>query len=183
MTSGPDRRVLISGCSGGGKSALVGELSRRGFATVAEPGRRVVAEALRAGTSALPWIDMTAFARRVMEVSDADLRSATAGLVFFDRGLVDAAAALAHATGEPMSPDLAGRFDATVFLAPPWPDIYVTDAERRHGFDEAVAKYERLRIAYTVLGCEALILPRIAVPLRADWIMASLGTSTQEGMP
>jgi hypothetical protein len=36
--------VLISGCSGGGKSMLLIELGRRGYATVEEPGRRIVKE-------------------------------------------------------------------------------------------------------------------------------------------
>ena len=37
-----DRFIILSGCSGGGKSTLLAELARRGFATVEEPGRRIV---------------------------------------------------------------------------------------------------------------------------------------------
>jgi predicted ATPase len=33
-----ERFVVISGCSGGGKSALLSELSERGHAVVEEPG-------------------------------------------------------------------------------------------------------------------------------------------------
>src|SRR5262245_63699753 len=68
--------VTISGCSGGGKSTLLQELARRGFATVAEPGRRIVAEELQRGGTALPWADAAAFARRAIEVSLADLTAA-----------------------------------------------------------------------------------------------------------
>jgi predicted ATPase len=39
-----NRFVVISGCSGGGKSTLLIELGRRGYATVEEPGRRIVKE-------------------------------------------------------------------------------------------------------------------------------------------
>jgi putative ribosome biogenesis GTPase RsgA len=42
-----DRFVVISGCSGGGKSTLINELRRRGYRVVEEPGRRIVA--LRTG--------------------------------------------------------------------------------------------------------------------------------------
>ncbi len=35
-----DRFVVISGCSGGGKSTLISELSRRGYDVVEEHGRR-----------------------------------------------------------------------------------------------------------------------------------------------
>ena len=38
--------VVISGCSGGGKSTLLTELGRRGYMTVEEPGRRIVKEEL-----------------------------------------------------------------------------------------------------------------------------------------
>ena len=41
--------VTISGCSGGGKSTLLSELRRRGFATIDEPGRRIVADELKRG--------------------------------------------------------------------------------------------------------------------------------------
>src|SRR5262245_22881908 len=96
--------VTISGCSGGGKSALLQELRQRGCATIAEPGRRIVAEELKRRGRALPWVDAAAFARRAIEVSVADLMVAdtSARWVFFDRGLIDAAAALGHLTGEPV---------------------------------------------------------------------------------
>ena len=41
-----DLFVVISGCSGGGKSTLLTELGRRGYMTVEEPGRRIVKEEL-----------------------------------------------------------------------------------------------------------------------------------------
>ena len=89
-----NRFVVISGCSGGGKSTLLSELARRGHAVVEEPGRRDVAEEMRTGGSALPWVDAAAFARRAIEIALADRASApdAGSWVFFDRGLIDAAA-------------------------------------------------------------------------------------------
>jgi len=49
-----ERFVIISGCSSGGKSTLLAELQLRGFATVEEPGRRIVREELRGDGSACP---------------------------------------------------------------------------------------------------------------------------------
>ena len=83
-----NRRVLISGCSGGGKSTLLKALARRGFGTVAEPGLRIVHEEQAKSGAALPWIDLTAFARRTLDLALADYRS-TVGeseWTFFDRG-------------------------------------------------------------------------------------------------
>ncbi len=173
-----NRFVTISGCSGGGKSALLGALSQRGYAVVEEPGRRIVREELASGGQALPWIDPVAFARRAIALSLADLAAAesASGWVFFDRGLIDAETALRQLTGEP-PPDAAQarlRYHRQVFLAPPWPEIYRQDPERRHGYDDAVAEYERLAEAYPSLGYEIVLLPKIAIEARADFVIARL---------
>ena len=43
------RFVVLSGCSGAGKSSLLSELERRGFSIYEEPGRQVVKEQLYIG--------------------------------------------------------------------------------------------------------------------------------------
>jgi predicted ATPase len=174
-----DRFVVISGCSSGGKSTLLAELGRRGHATVEEPGRRIVRQELASDGSALPWVNKSVFARRAIELAIADRRAATdrpAGWVFFDRGLVDAAAALQHLTGGPMLETLgqAHRYHRRAFLAPPWPEIYVTDPERRHSFDQAIAEYHRLLVVYPSLGYEVIVLPKVNVAARADFVLHSL---------
>lgn len=174
-----DRFVVISGCSSGGKSTLIAELGNRGYAVVDEPGRRIVKEELAMGGSALPWVDGIAFARRAIAIALADRAAAGSldGWVFFDRGLIDAAAALEHMTGEPVLTELgqANRYHRRVFLAPPWPKIYETDPERRHGLDFALAEYLRLLETYPSLGYEVMILPKVGVSERADLILNTLG--------
>jgi predicted ATPase len=173
-----DRFVVISGCSGGGKSTLLAELGRRGYAIVEEPGRRIVKEELERGGSALPWVDGIAFARRAVAMTLTDRTSAgmRGGWVFFDRGLIDAAAALQHLTGEPALAALgqSHRYHRLVFMAPPWPEIYTTDPERRHSLEAALAEYPRLLAAYKSLGYVVSILPKLGVPERADFVLAQL---------
>jgi predicted ATPase len=172
------RFVVISGCSGGGKSTLLIELGRRGYATVEEPGRRIVKEEMLGDGLALPWVNEIAFARRAVEIALADRTAAhrAAGWVFFDRGLLDAAVALQHLTGEPTLTTLgqAHPYHHKIFLTPPWPEIYVTDSERRHGLDAAVAEYQRLLDLYPSLGYEVTILPKVSVPERADFVLHTL---------
>jgi predicted ATPase len=169
-----ERFVVISGCSGGGKSTLLTELGRRGHAIVEEPGRRIVKEELREGGVALPWEDGSAFARRAiaMALEDRTLAASSKGWVFFDRGLVDAAAALQQLTGEPALATLARehRYHETVFLTPPWPDIYVNDPERRHDIEAAEEEYSRLLDVYPSLGYTVAVLPKAGVSQRADFI-------------
>lgn len=173
-----DRFIVLSGCSGGGKSTLLEELSRRGYATVEEPGRRIVQAELASGGTALPWLDLAAFARRAIALALAD-RAAMAGhpgLVFFDRGLIDAACAL-EAQGEAqVLARLAAehRYNRRVFLTPPWPEIYAADPERRHDLAAAVAEYERLEKAYPALGYEVVVIPKMPVADRADFVLRHL---------
>lgn len=173
-----ERFVLLSGCSGGGKSTLLNELRARGQHVVEEPGRRIVKQALEHGGDALPWIDGAAFARRAIQMSLSDREAAQnlQGWVFFDRGLVDAASALEELTGERVLQDLGARhrYHGKLFLAPPWREIYVADAERPHGFEAGLAEFERLERAYPLLGYEVIMLPQTTVSARADFVLAAL---------
>jgi len=172
------RHVVLSGCSGGGKSTLLAELARRGFPTVSEPGRRIVEEELRGDGKALPWVDLAAFAKRAIDMAAEDRRQAAqkSGWVFFDRSLIDAAVALQHATGQPASVLLYrfGRYHSQVFLTPPWIEIYVSDRERRHRPEEAMLEYDRLLAAYGALGYETIVLPKLGVSDRADFVLSRL---------
>ncbi|XOK10820.1 AAA family ATPase [Agrobacterium tumefaciens] len=173
-----DRFIILSGCSGGGKSTLLAELARRGFASVEEPGRRIVIEETRNNGTALPWIDIEAFVRRAIAMALEDRQKAPAeGLVFFDRGLIDAASALRHVGGDGFIDTLKNthRYNPLVFLTPPWPEIYRGDDERRHGFDAAVEEYERLVRDYEALGYDSVVLPKSGIEDRADFILARIG--------
>ncbi len=145
---------------------------------MAEPGRRIVAEEKVGRGTALPWVDLEAFARRAIMMADEDLQQATQkdGFVFFDRGLIDAAVALQVATGADIHDTLGPEkhYATNVFLAPPWPEIFAQDEDRRHGFDDAVAEYERLAIALQELGYSITLLPKMSIKKRADFVLERL---------
>lgn len=170
--------VLISGCSGGGKSTLLAELKMRGYSVVEEPGRRIVEEEIAGNGVALPWVNMAAFAKRAVAMALRDRAKAATepGFVFFDRGLVDALTATGDAS-ELGVLQLAKvhRYNQNVFLTPPWPEIYAKDEFRRHSLDEAVAEYDRLTHSYVALGYKIHVLPKRTVAERADLILARLG--------
>jgi predicted ATPase len=111
-----------------------------------------------------------------MALADRESASEHEGWVFFDRGLVDAAAGLQHLTGDYVLEALgqSHRYHRRVFLVPPWPEIHVTDPERRHGLDAALAEYSRLLKAYPSLGYETFVLPKVGVAERADFILRTL---------
>lgn len=172
-----DRFIVISGCSGGGKSTLLAELARRGHAVVEEPGRRIIEEERKGSGRALPWVSLAAFAERAVELSlqDRERAQGMSGLVFFDRGLIDAAAALEHATAQPVLKIYAAeRYNRMVFMTPPWPEIYVSDNDRKHDLVEAIHEYERLLSAFSALDYDVQVLPKTEVAHRADLITERL---------
>ncbi|MCB4323967.1 AAA family ATPase [Alcaligenes sp. 13f] len=170
--------VLISGCSGGGKSTLLSELQNRGYTVIQEPGRRIVQEQVANGGSALPWQDMEAFLKEAIKVAQTDYSNAPKDdpWVFFDRGLIDAAAALEELTGTPLLDELnkTHPYHSQVFLTPPWPEIYKADPERRHDMDAALHEYERLERVYPLLEYQVHLLPKTSVENRADFVLETL---------
>jgi predicted ATPase len=179
-TEARDWFVAISGCSGGGKSSLLAELERRGFRTFAEPGRQIVKEQTAIGGDALPYVNDRAFGElciartmnRMIEAADAK------DYVFFDRGLIDPIAYFDHAGLDvPAHWTRAAeifRFNAKIFLVPPWPEIFANDSERKHSFDEALAQYRTLPLTYERFGYTPVIVPKAPVSDRADFILRTL---------
>lgn len=170
------RRILVTGCSGGGKSTLLAALSDAGCQTLPEPGLRIVTEELAGDRSALPWVNPGRFARRALRMARADLDAARGGLVIFDRGMIDAAIDLRHREGIALSVSLGGPspYDNLVFLAPPWPEIYAIDAGRQHGLQDAIAEYDRLVRGLADLGHDTILLPRLPVAARRDFVLKTL---------
>ncbi len=173
-----DRRIVLSGCSGGGKSTLLNEMARRGYATVEEPGRRVVMNEQRESGGAVPWANPEAFCRKVIQTAFDDMAGAPDGLVLFDRSALDALIWFDR-TGAALESALRNRilhlgYDRRVFLFPPWPEIYEKDEQRRHDLSDALAEYEALCDRLPKLGFQTLLVPKAPIAERVDWFEAKL---------
>lgn len=177
--------VVLSGCSGGGKSTLLDEMHRRGYAVRPEPGRQIVREQAFIGGDALPWGDSARFLELCISRAAYfyNTVSADEGCVLFDRSIVDAAAGFAR-LGVDM-PDYARnavaryRYAPTVFLVPPWEELFRGDAERQKGFGTAVEEYEALERAYPAHGYAIEIVERASVAERADFLERRLAAFGQ----
>ena len=56
-------------------------------------------------------------------------------------------------------------------IAPPWPEIYANDKERKQDFAEAIRSYELCAEAYTHFGYELVELPKASVDARAAFVL------------
>jgi predicted ATPase len=65
-------------------------------------------------------------------------------------------------------------YRATVFIAPPWPAIYRTDAERRESLDEAERTHEVIVESYTRYGYRLVELPRAEPAERLRFVIRDL---------
>lgn len=170
--------VVISGCSGGGKSALLQELAGRGHQIFEEPGRKIVKQQLATGGDALPWLDVARFAERCIDVALDYIATPRTGLAFCDRSMVDAMSGLEHlglpAPAKAIAALRAAPYHRIVFLTPPWRELFAADAERRHSFEDACSEYERLLIAYPRFGHKTVVLPKLSIEARADFILSCL---------
>lgn len=173
MIEKPNFHVLTGG-PGVGKTTLLHELERRGERVVAETARAVIREQAASGGRAVPWIDNEAFVRLTAERDMAlfdRLAGETRG-VFFDRGLMDSW----RANGTTPWPELVRalserRYNRRVFVAPPWAEIYITDAERRQDWPEAERTYHRILSNLDELGYAAIVLPKASVEERARFVI------------
>jgi predicted ATPase len=178
-----DRFVVLSGCSGGGKSTLLTALERRGFIVFEEPGRQIVKEQQFLTGNALPWTDPLQFVELSVSRSIHQMALAARGdqRSFLDRGIVDAISFQEHrCLPVPLHLENAVkqlRYHRRVFIAPPWPEIFAADAERRHSFDEAKAQYSSLLRTYERLGYSLVELPKIDVESRVEFVVGQLAES------
>ncbi len=176
MTKDHLRFTVISGGPGSGKSTLIDALEQHGFARTVEAGRAIIQHQVAIAGTALPWADRALFAELMLswEMRSHEMAKTKKGTVFFDRGVPDVIGYLTLC-GLPVPAHMeeaARRFQygKTVFLAPPWREIFGQDAERKQNFDEAVRTFEAMETTYRKLGYEIALLPKASVRERIDFI-------------
>lgn len=176
-----NNHVIISGCSGGGKSTLLSELASRGYQIVLEPGRQIVKEQTAIQGDALPWIDLKKFLDLALSryLHQFNSQQQSRQFIFFDRGIIDA---LQLNQPQPDYFENAAnkfKYHRLVFLVPPWEEIFASDAERKHDFKSAKKEFDELLIKYKNFGYETVLIPKVSVRERADFILEKLGAQTK----
>lgn len=181
------KKVVITGAPGTGKTSIVNGLERKGFHCFHEIIRDMTSKAKEEGQSEEFISNPLVFVDDALQFNK-DLLHGRAlhynqsletdePISFFDRGIPDVLAYMEffgqtydqyfieHCEGH--------RYDS-VFIVPPWKEIYVSDNERLETFEEAEKIHHSLVKIYTQFGYAPIEVPKDAVLNRIDFILERL---------
>ncbi|MBL4747201.1 MAG: ATP-binding protein [Flavobacteriaceae bacterium] len=171
------KKIVITGGPGTGKSTVIDELCRRSYTCMPEISRQVTLEAQKKGVDQLFLTQPLLFSQLLLEGRVAQYISAEKSLkdvVFFDRGIPDVHAYMNYISQQypPVYVDKCKlhNYDL-VFLMPPWKTIYVTDNERYESFEQSLAIHNHLKHTYEELGYTIIEVPFGTVSDRTDFIL------------
>jgi predicted ATPase len=170
---------VITGGPGGGKTSLLECLASKGYHYVPETAREIIKDRLLQGLSPRP--DPRSFAEQIF-VNDWSnfISHPDSSILFFDRSFMDSAFLLFDADPDAYhkikDTQLNNRYNNTVFITPPWREIYRTDSERDQSFDEAIRVYERLENWYHEHGYDIAVVPKDTVENRTTFILSRVIT-------
>lgn len=168
-------RHVITGGPGFGKTSIINELKARGYWGGAEVFDGLIASELASGGDALPWLNREKFEDKALPLKIEDYLAAPLGkIAFYDRGFPDHIAYCKHDGFKPMDSWLQAvkKYPySSVFLVPPWPDIYEQDTIRREPYNQAVAIHERIVAAYLECGYAPIEIPPAPISERADFVL------------
>jgi predicted ATPase len=180
MNASHDHLFVLTGGPGSGKSTLIEALVRAGHAGTAEAGRGIIRDQVAIGGPALPWRDPASYAELMLcwEMRSHHMARDLPGPVFLDRGVPDVIGYL-RLTGLPVPAHMEKaaetfRYNRRVFIAPPWPEIFHQDEERRQTPEEAERTYEAMVSTYSGCGYELVEVPRLAVEERVRFVVENM---------
>ena len=130
-----------------------------------EAARQIIQDEMRTGGDAVPWLNMERYTSLMLQQSVRDYlaHAAATRTTFFDRGVLDT---ITHGrVSEFRLPDSAHieahqyRYNRMVLMAPPWREIYETDAERKQTFEESMVVYRANTEVYREYGYDIVEIP------------------------
>jgi len=175
------QRVVFSGGPGGGKTTVLHALQLRGYAVATDSARNIIQA--RKSSSLSPRPAPLEFAQAILreDIRQYGEQPSRPGLIFFERGVVDALGML-HELGALPENELQGLlseypYHRQVFLFPPWEAIYVNDSERDQTFVEAVRVCRKASEWYQRCGYGVVEVPKVGVAERCVYVLQALGAA------
>lgn len=175
--------VVITGGPGTGKTTIIDTLIEQGYACFSEISRQITLEARQQGIEQLFLEKPLLFSELLLEGRKKQYHSAAidqSDLVFLDRGIPDILAYM-HYIGDsyPAFFDQACKDHQyhTVFLLPPWKEIYQSDEARYENYEQAQLIYAHLKETYEQYGYHLIEVPTGTVEQRIGFILDQLSNA------
>lgn len=171
---------IFTGGPGSGKTTTLTALEKQNYKVIPEVARPIIQHQQVIGGNALHTGDRDAFLNLMLTTSIQDYQymqhEKTA--VFFDRGIPDLigyAKAFCKKESRAVSEAVANyRYNKTVFIFPPWEEIYKNDRERQQDFTESLETYLVLKEAYLNCDYDLVEIPKTSVEKRIEFILSTL---------
>lgn len=171
-------KYIITGGPGVGKTYLLLELAKLGFATFPEAARIVIDQYKNTLPEVMPWNNRQKFDELLLQqfIQSYEQHDTTAP-AFFDRAIPDYIGwrwydrmpitdVYPYVSKYP--------YEKSVFFLPLWKAIYTQDNERPYTFDQASEISEQLYRAYSALGYSPILVPPASEKERAKFVLQSI---------
>ena len=170
---------VITGGPGFGKTRLIEELRRSGYLCSDEFARELIEDQILSGGESLPSGNARLFQQEVLKRRVEFFESVPGDSVAFaDRGIVDQLAFARHkGFGSPenlLRNAAKYRYAQTVFVTPPWKEIFINDRIRTETFDEAANIHQRIIETYEDLNYKIIELPLLPTNKRVEFILLTI---------
>ena len=172
---------VITGGPGVGKTTLLEELQKRNFNVIPEIARELIKEQQKKNGRALPWKNKNLYKNMMFDRSLNSFEQAGKNFnienpIFFDRGFLDticyAELIQSEVNKQMKSYARNWRYSKSVFILPPWQEIYETDSERKQDWEEAVLTFKQMRKTYVTYGYNVIEVPKMPVNKRTDFVLS-----------
>lgn len=174
------KKIVITGGPGSGKTTLISFLLENGFQCQDEISREVIIEAQKEGIDQLFLTDPILFSQKLLEgrlKQFQEIHHFEKSYIFYDRGLPDITAYMDFTNVDYPNTFIKtcnkNRYD-TVFLLPPWKEIYKQDNERYESFEEAQKIHDCLLNGYDKYGYDVIEVPFGSLEDRMQFITNNL---------
>ena len=171
-------RIVLTGPPGAGKTSVIEKIEAKGYSIVPEPARTLIEYYKVHSPELLPALskeNRKLFQLAIEETCIRDFKSNLTG--FFDRSILDEIG-YRNRYDIAISPELdkaarTHRYNH-IFIFPFWEEIYKNDSVRHETAEEAKIVAEFIHQAYVIYGYTPIIVPKMDVYKRVDFILENI---------
>ena len=170
-----EKRILLTGGPGFGKSSIIEELERKGKIVHHEIAREIIQHEIEKNGEAVPWINIDAFSEKVKQGRIQQYENGKDIVSYYDRGIPDIIGFLMkdkkEITAELIALSKEHLYTNKIFITPPWEAIFQRDNERKEDFIAAIKVHKCLESIYSDLGYELIAVPMGSIAWRAEFVL------------